>query len=70
MKTNEKLVRICAMIGNMRPFVRRTGEMSALLCEMNDASVGLDNLLYETLGLSGEDVVKALQNGRNSCDVK
>lgn len=70
MKTITKFRLICTMVGKMRPFVRQTGGMSALLEEMKDDTARLDNLLYETLGLSGEDVVKALQNGRNSCDVK
>lgn len=51
------------MIGNMRPFVRRTGGMSALLEEMKGDAAGLDNLLYEALGMSGEDVVRSLQCG-------
>ena len=51
------------MIGKMQPFVHRTGEISALLKEMEDDAVGLDNLLYEALGMSGEDVVKSLQCG-------
>lgn len=51
------------MVGKMRPFVRRTGGMSALLEEMKDDTAGLDNLLYETLGMSGEDVVRSLECG-------
>ncbi len=51
------------MVGKMQPFVHRTGEISALLKEMEDDAAGLDNLLYETLGMSGEDVVRSLQCG-------
>lgn len=63
MKTRVKFRLICTMIGNMRPFVRRTGGMSALLEEMKGDAAGLDNLLYEALGMSGEDVVRSLQCG-------
>lgn len=63
MKASVKLKVICTMIGKMQPFVHRTGEISALLKEMEDDAAGLDNLLYETLGMSGEDVVRSLQCG-------
>ena len=42
---------------------RRAEELSELYASLGDASVTLDNILYERLGLSCEDLIEMLRKG-------
>lgn len=59
----EKFVYICRLIGRMRACGAGTRDMARLKSEFSGGRTAIDNLLYENLGLSGEDVISLLQRG-------
>ncbi len=59
----EKFNSVCAGIGSMATIRRNAEELASLRKNLEGGSVVLDNLLYEALGVSGEEVICLLQNG-------
>lgn len=62
-KLKNRYFRICTLISRIRTCAVRKREMVRLKSELSDGNTGLDNLLYENFGLSGEDLVGVLQKG-------
>lgn len=59
----KKYWRVCNLVGNMRQGGLRKKDLYSLTSELSGGDRSLDNLLYENLGLSGEDLVRLLQKG-------
>ena len=62
-KLKKRYFKICTLIGRISTCAVRTRDLVCLKSELSDGHTGLDNLLYENFGLSGEDMIRAIQKG-------
>ena len=56
---------ICAIFTSTGARRQRAEELSELYGRIGNASVALDNMLYERLGLSCEDLIEMLRKGQS-----
>ena len=61
--TKQRYIRICSLIADLGPVTEWSETLDKISAELKDGSVPLDNYLYRSLGMSGDELLEALKRG-------
>ena len=61
--TEQRYTRICSLIADSDPLIDRSEILDKISSELDAGSILLDNYLYRSLGLSGDELLEVLRRG-------